>query len=106
MKIFILVILCISGGLLIAQPVFALTISPPLYEIGAFPGQVLITGLKIFNETERTDTFYFEAQNFRAKENEESEPFFLIGKEKENLASWIEFPVESVSFRPGRKENH
>ena len=79
------------AGLILAPNVFALTLSPPLYEIGAMPGQVLKTGLKVFNETDKARTFYFEAQNFTAK-GEEGDPYFVGEIGKEDLASWIELP--------------
>ena len=91
--------IAVLAGLILAPNVFALTLSPPLYEIGAMPGQTLRTGLKIFNETDKAGTFYFEAQNFTAK-GEEGDPYFVGEIGKEGLASWIELP-EPIRLEPG-----
>jgi len=96
----LLVIFAVFFGLNIVIPVaFALTISPPFYEIGAVQGQVLKTGLKVFNETDKAGTFYFDTQNFVAK-GEEGEPYFISEEIKEDLASWIETP-NSIHLEPG-----
>ncbi len=102
-KFSLLIILIIGGLFFTASSILALTISPPIYELGAFPGQEIVTGLKIYNETEESKTFYFESQNFRAKENEGGEPVFASGDEKGGLASWVEFPFESMTLKPGEK---
>ena len=83
--------IAVLAGLILAYNSSALTLSPPLYEIGAMPGQTLKTGLKVFNETDKANTFYFEAQNFTAK-GEEGDPYFVGEIGKEDLASWIELP--------------
>jgi len=92
-------VIAVLTGLFLALDVSALTLSPPLYEIGAMPGQTLRTGLKVFNETEKAGTFYFEAQNFTAK-GEQGDPYFIGEVGKEGLASWIELP-DSIYIEPG-----
>ena len=91
--------IAVLAGLILALNVFALTLSPPLYEIGAMPGQTLKTGLKVFNETDKAGSFYFEAQNFTA-EGEEGDPYFVTEIDKEGLASWIELP-DLIYLEPG-----
>ena len=87
----LVIVIAVLAGLFFAYNSFALTLSPPLYEIGAMPGQTLKTGLKVFNETDKANTFYLEAQNFSAK-GEEGDPYFVDEIGKEGLASWIELP--------------
>jgi hypothetical protein len=96
---FFLATIIVFAGLLSVQNVFALTISPPMYELGGARGQDLRTGLKIFNETEKPGTFYFEVQNFSAQ-GEEGEPDFSQMDNEQGLATWIETP-ESIYVEPG-----
>jgi len=57
------------------------------------------TGLKVFNETDKAGTFYFEAQNFTAK-GEQGDPYFAGDTGKEGLASWIGLP-DPIHIEPG-----
>ena len=81
---------------------WALTISPPLYEIGATPGQNLTTSLKVFNETESDSTWYFSTENFTSQ-GEQGEPKFYAGGTSNtfDLASWIIAPRAPITIKSG-----
>ena len=81
---------------------WALTISPPLYEIGATPGQTLTTSLKVFNETESDSTWYFSTENFTSQ-GEQGEPKFYAGGTSNtfDLASWIIPPRAPITIKSG-----
>lgn len=85
--------------ILIPLSSFALTISPPVYELSGKPGQVLKVGMKIFNEEKEFKTWYFSTQTFEAK-GEEGEPVFVDEINQEGLAQWIKTPSK-VSLAPG-----
>lgn len=74
----------------------ALTISPPLMEIDAKPGEVINETIKVIGETEDAGLFYPSIANFIAQ-GEEGNPAFLEDEEtKYSLASWIE--IDSTAF--------
>ncbi len=91
--------LVVISFLVISREALALTISPPLYELSAKPGQTLRVGMKIFNEDKTFQTWYFSTQNFEPK-GEEGEPVFVGEFNKEGLAEWIKTP-EKISIAPG-----
>ena len=90
MKRFILVIILL-GGILLAQEVFALTISPPVMELESNPGQKIDEIIKLFNETDSQIVVYPTLANFKAV-GEEGQPSFLEPTEitDYSLAAWIE----------------
>ena len=84
-----------------ALPVYALTISPPLYDLGVAPGQSITESLKVFNETQETNTWYFQTQNFTSQ-GEDGEPSFVGEDNTTDLASWIVLPSQSLTLTPGQ----
>lgn len=87
----------------------ALTISPPLMEIDANPGEVIKKVIKVSfgtEETETKDLYYASVANFTAR-GEEGEPGFLEPEEPDeirpySLASWIE--IETAPFALKKNE--
>jgi hypothetical protein len=86
-----------------AFPAHALTISPPLYDLGVAPGQSVTESLKVFNETQETNTWYFETQNFTSQ-GEDGEPSFAGEGNTEDLASWIALPTQPITLAPGETQ--
>lgn len=82
-------------------PAHALTISPPLYDLGVTPGQSITDSLKVFNETSQTGTWYLETQNFTSQ-GVDGSPSFAGENNTEDLASWIVLPSQSVTLTPGQ----
>lgn len=80
-------ILFLIIGLIFAQRVFALTISPVRMEIAGDPGQTLRGEIELFNEQGEAKTFYSSSQNFEAR-GESGAPYFLPDMNT-GLASWI-----------------
>lgn len=64
----------------------ALTVSPPILEISADPGSIVEGEIKIFNESDRSQTFYTSFENFEPSENTGVPRF--VGAET-GLATWI-----------------
>jgi hypothetical protein len=81
------------------QGAAALTLSPPLLELGADPGSSLTSKIKVFNETRDTLSLYLSTANFTARD-ELGNPDFLF-EEKEGLASWIEINPGPIVLLPG-----
>lgn len=95
-------ILFFSIGLMLIQPVFALTISPVRMEISGDPGQTLHGQIELFNEQNETKTFYSSTANFEAR-GDSGAPYFLPDTNK-GLASWITVQ-ESVTLKADERTN-
>ena len=81
----------VVGGSFLASDASALTIAPPILEIGANPGDNPTQNIKIFNETDSWITLWVSTANFTAKADEEGTPEFLPYQEGDNsLANWID----------------
>jgi len=81
----------LGGGIFFTQNAMALTISPPIFEIGANPGDNPMQNIKLLNETNSLVTVYSSTANFTADDSEEGAPKFLENQYNENtLANWIE----------------
>jgi len=88
-KIFLFTFLLI-GGIVFYHSVFALTVSPPVVELGGNPGQEVKSVIRLFNETDQTVNIWTSTADFGAKKGEEGEPVFYEPTEKENdLSKWI-----------------
>lgn len=93
-------ILIFIFGLVLIQPVFALTISPPRMEIGGNPGTNVEGEIALFNEEEETKTLYSSIQNFEAR-GESGAPYFL--EERTGLATWISVQNQ-VTLKPQERK--
>lgn len=92
---------------LLVFPVFAyaLTISPPVFELQANPGDKLTITLKVFNELNTAGSYYLSAMNFKAREEGESgEPFFYETTQDGEIASWFILSNEPIFFEPGERK--
>lgn len=99
-KCFLITLFAI-GGLVLATNVFALTISPPVFEVGGNPGDTIRSEIKLFNETDSEVTVWTSTADFGAKEGEGGEPSFYAPEEKEeDLASWIQIESGPITLSP------
>ncbi|MBU1663341.1 DUF916 domain-containing protein [Patescibacteria group bacterium] len=85
----------------------ALTISPPLIEIDANPGEVVKKTIKIITDANTQGIYYPSVANFTAR-GEEGEPRFLEQSEQEEvksyaLADWIEIDQSPVGLKKNEK---
>jgi len=94
------IILFFGIGLMLIQPVFALTISPVRMEISGDPGQTLGGTIELFNEQDETKTFYSSTANFEAR-GDSGAPYFLPDTNK-GFASWIKVQ-ESIDLKTGER---
>jgi hypothetical protein len=95
--------LFILSLILFARDAAALTLSPPLKEIGADPGSKVQGIIKIYNESREEITVSSSVADFSAKTEGSGEPEFVDVKNNESvsdLASWIEIPNASFSIKP------
>lgn len=68
-------------------------------DVGIEPGEVATRTVTVFNGSEAEQTYYFNAHNFTTK-GEEGE--VVISTEEDfGLATWIDFPFESVTIPAG-----
>ena len=74
----------------------ALTVSPPILEISADPGNTLTGEIKLFNESDRTQTFYTSFENFEPSDDTGTPKF--VGAEG-GLATWLS-ATGSITLAP------
>lgn len=99
-KIFLFTFFLI-GGVLISHSVFALTVSPPVIELGGNPGQEVKSEIRLFNETDQDVTVWTSTADFKAKEGEEGEPAFYESTQEENdLSKWIKIVPGPITIPP------
>ncbi|MBU0619860.1 MAG: hypothetical protein V1768_01785 [Patescibacteria group bacterium] len=105
MKQFIAFIICVIFALSIVSTANALTISPPLMEIDANPGEVIEKAIKIIAESDVEGIYYPSTANFTAR-GEEGEPGFLEPEETKgySLASWIEIDNTAIGLRKNERK--
>lgn len=84
--------------------VSALTISPPLMEFDARPGDQLVDVVKLYNETNEPLTLIASVQNFKAL-GETGTPEFLPVKEENDLASWIKLDEKEITLAPQERKS-
>lgn len=96
----ITIFLVFSFYFLFSSSIYALTISPVKFEITGEPGQELLGEIILFNERDRTETFYSSFENFEAR-GEGGTPHFVPGIE--GLATWITAP-DKVVLEPGERK--
>jgi hypothetical protein len=82
----------------IVSPSFvkALTVSPLRLELAANPGDTISATFKLFNEENKTNTYYFATANFEAKD-ETGQPEFTT--QTGDLADWVQKPG-SITLAP------
>jgi hypothetical protein len=81
----------------------ALTISPPLMEFDARPGDSLVDVVKLYNETQEQLTLTGSVQNFKAM-GETGTPEFSA-TETTGLSSWIKLDETTVTLAPGERKS-
>jgi hypothetical protein len=84
--------------------VSALTISPPLMEFDARPGDTIMDVVKLYNETDAPVTLKASAQNFKAM-GEGGTPEFLPAEEAAGLAEWVKLDETSVTLQPNERKS-
>ena len=93
-------ILIFAFGLMLIQPAFALTISPPRMEISGNPGTNVEGEVALFNEEKETKTLFSSTQNFEAR-GESGAPYFL--EERTGLATWISV-LDKITIKPQERK--
>lgn len=83
-NLFSLILIIIIAG--VANPAFALTVSPARIEITGDPGATLQGEIELFNEQEGGRTFYTSFENFEPS-GDSGAPHFIGAKD--GLATWI-----------------
>lgn len=81
----------------------ALTISPPLMEFDARPGDSLVDVVKLYNETQEQLVLTASVQNFKAM-GETGTPEFSDAAAT-GLASWIKVDETTVTLAPGERKS-
>ncbi|HSE56762.1 MAG TPA: hypothetical protein VLB02_01610 [Candidatus Paceibacterota bacterium] len=76
---------------------FALTLSPPRWEVAADPGAMVTGSIILINEESETRTYYASYENFEAQ-GDSGTPRF-IGK-RDGLATWLDAPA-SITLSAG-----
>lgn len=82
----------------------ALTISPPLMEFDARPGDSITDVVKLYNETNDSLTLTAKIQNFKAM-NETGTPEFTDVGETADLSSWIKMNDKTVTLAAGERKS-
>ena len=100
MKRFILAMFLVIGGLLLTQPVFALTVSPVKIEVVGSPGETVKSKILLENEHMGAKTFYSSFESFEAT-GETGVPTFVPAEQ--GLATWIE-TAPQITLEPGEQK--
>lgn len=80
----------------------ALSLSPPIFEYSARPGEEIAGTLKLYNETDALGTFYPTVQDFIAADDETGTPHFLPEGtvSQTSIVSWVAFEDTAVVLKP------
>jgi hypothetical protein len=101
MKKFIFLTICAGLCLFSVSDVLALTISPPVFEITVYPGNIFRENIRIFNETDKEVTLYTSTADFTARKDKEGLPEFLVpGEMQGDLADWIQIEKGPIVILP------
>jgi hypothetical protein len=85
--------------------VSALTISPPLMEFDARPGDVIVDMVKLFNETEEQLVLKSKVNNFKAMDETGTPNFSSDAVEPNSLAAWVKLDEKEVTLAPGERKS-
>jgi hypothetical protein len=102
-QIFFLLAFILSGGCFASNEASALTVSPPIKELGGDPGSTVEGIIKLYNETNTEITVYASTADFSARENGSGEPSFdSIEKsdDPKNMSNWISLPEGAITIKP------
>jgi len=75
----------------------AITISPPIIEFDARPGDTIVDTIKLYNETTETKILNGAVQTFKAL-NETGAPSFLSPEESTDLATWLKLDEATITL--------
>jgi hypothetical protein len=98
-------ILFLFAPLAYAQESQVLSVTPPLFQISALPGDVWQSSIKVVNGNPYPMTVFAEVVNFKASGEEGQGKFIPIldgGVDEKTLAEWIEIPSGPYTIPPER----
>lgn len=104
-KIFVFIIFLIFPLFARAGEELTLSLTPPLFQITAAPGEVWTSSLKIVNVNSYDLALRAKAMDFEAKDEEGGSAFIPASLQRDpnySLAQWIEIPRDSI-FVPREK---
>jgi hypothetical protein len=84
--------------------VSAITVSPPIIEFDARPGDTIVDTIKLYNETMETQALVGTVQTFKAL-NETGAPSFLSPEESVDLATWLKLDESTVSLAADERKD-
>ncbi len=97
------IFLCVFMGEVQAQESQILSVTPPLFQVSALPGNVWQSSIKVVNGNPYPMTVYAEVVNFKAYGEEGQGKFIpLVGEDPEHttLGSWINIKKEPYTISP------
>lgn len=103
MKQFLIIIILVIA-LFWASKGFALTISPPLQEYRADPGQELSGVIKLINDEDVVRVYYASVERFKAKGEKGEAEYTGPTADETQLASWIKLEQTSVILQPRERK--
>lgn len=91
------------GGLFLFIPsvVSALTISPPIFDLKALPGEIIIASLVLENETNSSLTLRGSVEAFAPNAKGNEAEFY---PSNEGLPTWVKLSEQEVSLAPGENK--
>lgn len=84
--------------------VSAMTISPPVIEFDARPGDTIVDVIKLYNETKETITMTATVQTFKALD-ETGAPAFSSVEQSTGLATWVKMDESTVTLAPEERKD-
>jgi len=103
-KFFVASLLIVSIFGLAPLSASAITISPPVIEFDARPGDTIVDVLKLYNETKEEKTFTGAVQTFKALD-ETGAPAFSSVEESTGLATWLKLDETTITLAPDERKD-
>lgn len=82
----------------------AITISPPVIEFDARPGDSIVDVVKLYNETNETKILTATVQTFKAL-GETGAPAFVSVEQSTDLATWLKLDQTTITLAPDERKD-
>lgn len=108
-RFFLSFFLVLAGVLSYSTNAFALSLSPPVLEYTAKPGDAIIDAVRVFNDTDKAVTVYPSSLNATDAGDELGTPkFYPVNQDVngQSMAAWLSYERESFILKPGEFFSH
>lgn len=99
----------LAGVLFWSTNAFALSLSPPVLEYSARPGDAVIDAVRVYNDGDKAVTIFPSSLNATDSGDELGTPkFYPVNQDinGQSMATWLSFERESFTLKPGEFFSH